>query len=66
VPYQFLTIEAKWQQYWHEHRTFRTDGSTSRPKLYVLDMYPYPSGAGLHVGHPKDIPPPTSSAAIEE
>lgn len=44
-------IESKWQQYWDSHKTFRTP-NTGRQKVYVLDMFPYPSGAGLHVGHP--------------
>ena len=52
MEYNFSAIEKKWQDYWAENETFKVKIDNSRPKFYVLDMFPYPSGAGLHVGHP--------------
>jgi len=51
--YSPLSIEPKWQKYWDENKTFKTGEDKNKPKFYALDMFPYPSGAGLHVGHPE-------------
>lgn len=53
AKYDPQQIETKWQEFWESHKTFKTSSDTSKPKYYCLDMFPYPSGAGLHVGHPE-------------
>lgn len=52
MKYNFNEIEAKWQKYWAKNQTFKAENNSDKEKFYVLDMFPYPSGAGLHVGHP--------------
>ena len=53
MSYNFTEIENKWQRYWDQHQTYKTVEDPTKKKLYILDMFPYPSGAGLHVGHPE-------------
>jgi leucyl-tRNA synthetase len=60
--YDFSSIEPRWQAYWADHETFAAVDASNRPKFYVLDMFPYPSGAGLHIGHPEGY---TASDALK-
>ncbi|HCN74146.1 MAG TPA: leucine--tRNA ligase, partial [Lactococcus sp.] len=53
MTFNHQDIEKKWQAFWQENQTFKTGTDKDKPKFYALDMFPYPSGAGLHVGHPE-------------
>ncbi|KGX89499.1 leucyl-tRNA synthetase [Pontibacillus halophilus JSM 076056 = DSM 19796] len=53
MAFDHISVEQKWQRYWDEHKTFKTNSKSDKEKFYALDMFPYPSGAGLHVGHPE-------------
>ena len=60
--YEFSKIEPKWQKYWEDNNTYKATDFAKEPTFYVLDMFPYPSGAGLHIGHPEGY---TASDALK-
>ena len=64
MEYNFREIEKKWQKIWVDNHTYQVNADASKQKFYVLNMFPYPSGAGLHVGHPLGILPQTFMRAI--
>ena len=53
IKYDFSSIEKKWQEFWEREKIFEAEDQSDKPKYYALDMFPYPSGAGLHIGHPE-------------
>ncbi|MGU3126406.1 hypothetical protein ACVXZZ_00560 [Staphylococcus aureus] len=66
MNYNHNQIEKKWQDYWDENKTFKTNDNLGQKKFYALDMFPYPSGAGLHVGHLRAIQQQISFQDIKE
>ena len=64
--YEFSTIERKWQEYWENEKTFRAEDESAKTKYYALDMFPYPSGAGLHIGTSRRLRRIRYSGAIQE
>ena len=64
--YDFTAIEPKWQSYWAENKTYESKDFEDKPTFYVLDMFPYPSGAGLHIGHPEGLHRKRRPQALQE